>query len=68
MAVFVTVGIVFLLTMGYFFLMIFFPEWVGMSGDDTRKVLESHKDETGGTPAEGQQEGETGSASEIDPR
>ncbi len=36
-------GLIFLLTMGYFFLMFFFPEWVGMSGEDTRKTLESHK-------------------------
>jgi hypothetical protein len=38
-------GLIFLLTMGYFFLMIFFPEWVGMSGEDTRKTMESHKEE-----------------------
>lgn len=38
-------ALIFLLTIGYFFLMIFFPEWVGMSGEDTRKTLESHKDE-----------------------
>ena len=39
-------GTVFFLTMGYFFLMLFFPEWVGMSGEDTRKTLESHKEES----------------------
>ena len=39
-------GIIFVLTLGYVFLMIFFPEWVGMSGEDTRKTLESHKDES----------------------
>lgn len=39
-------ALIFLLTMGYFFLMIFYPEWVGMSGEDTRKTLESHKDES----------------------
>jgi len=39
-------GLIFILTMGYFFLMIFFPEWVGMSGDDTRKTLESHREES----------------------
>ena len=38
-------GLIFVLTMGYFFLMFFYPEWVGMSGEDTRKTLESHKDE-----------------------
>lgn len=38
-------AIVFVLTLGYFFLMIFYPEWVGMSGDDTKKTLESHKEE-----------------------
>ncbi len=37
--------IIFLLTIGYFFLMFFYPEWVGMSGEDTRKTLETHKDE-----------------------
>ncbi len=38
-------ALIFLLTMGYIFLMLFFPEWVGMSGEDTRKTLESHKQE-----------------------
>ncbi len=37
--------IIFLLTIGYFFLMFFYPEWVGMSGEDTRKTLETHRDE-----------------------
>ena len=39
-------GLIFILTMGYFFLMFFYPEWVGMSGEDTRKTLEAHKDES----------------------
>ena len=39
-------GLIFLLSIGYVFLMIFFPEWVGMSGEDTRKTLESHKDDS----------------------
>ena len=38
-------AIIFLLSIGYVFLMIFFPEWVGMSGEDTRKTLEAHKEE-----------------------
>ncbi len=39
-------GFIFLSTLGYVFLMFFFPEWVGMSGEDTKKTLESHKEET----------------------
>ncbi len=36
-------GIVFLLTAGYFFLMFFYPEWVGMSGEVTEKAIQEHK-------------------------
>jgi len=36
-------GIIFLLTVGYFFLMFFYPEWVGMSGKVTQKTLAEHK-------------------------
>lgn len=43
---FIIIAFIFVLTMGYFFLMIFFPEWVGMSGDVTKKTMESHKDDT----------------------
>lgn len=28
---------------GYFFLMVFFPEWVGITGKDAMKTLEEHK-------------------------
>lgn len=37
--------IVFLLTVGYFFLMFFYPEWVGMSGEKTKQVLSEQQDE-----------------------
>ena len=39
-------AIVFLLTIGYFFLMVFYPEWVGMSGKDTQETIDSHKDDS----------------------
>lgn len=38
-------GFIFFSTMGYLFLMVFYPEWVGMSGEDTHKTLEAHKEE-----------------------
>lgn len=41
--IFYIFGFIFVLTMGYFFLMFFFPEWVGISGEDTKKAIESHK-------------------------
>lgn len=31
--------------MGYFFLMFFFPEWVGISGEDTEKAIKAHEQE-----------------------
>tara|TARA_A100001015_G_scaffold225834_1_gene254993 strand:+ start:1546 stop:1725 length:180 start_codon:yes stop_codon:yes gene_type:complete len=41
--IFYIFGFIFVLTMGYFFLMFFFPEWVGISGEDTKKAIESHQ-------------------------
>ena len=49
---FLVVGFIFALTMGYFFLMFFFPEWVGISGEDTQKALKAHKDESLEEPSE----------------
>ena len=46
MLIFIIIGFIFALTMGYFFLMFFFPEWVGISGEDTQEAVESHKEET----------------------
>ncbi len=45
MLVLIILGFIFALTMGYFFLMFFFPEWVGISGEDTKKAIESHKEQ-----------------------
>ena len=45
MLAFVVVGIIIFLTISYFFLMFLFPEWVGISGEDTQKVLQAHKEE-----------------------
>jgi hypothetical protein len=45
MIIYIVVGIIIFLTIGYFLLMFFFPEWVGISGEDTRKALEAHKEE-----------------------
>lgn len=36
---------------GYIALMIFFPEWVGISGEATKRTLEEHKEESA-TPKE----------------
>lgn len=44
MIIYIVVGVIVFLTISYFFLMFFFPEWVGISGEDTRKTLEAHKD------------------------
>ncbi len=30
----------------YFVIMILWPEWVGISGKDTKKTLESHEDKS----------------------
>ncbi len=39
----VVIGFVIFLTLGYFFLMFVFPEWVGISGEDTKKAIDSHR-------------------------
>ena len=44
MLVYIILGFIFALTIGYFFLMFFFPEWVGISGEDTKKNIEAHAD------------------------
>lgn len=44
-----TAIIVFMLVMvgcaAYIFLMIFFPEWVGISGEATKRTLEEHREQ-----------------------
>lgn len=40
------VGLVIGLCVGYFLLMFLYPEWVGISGEDTRRTLDAHQDET----------------------
>lgn len=45
MVIYIVVGIIVFLTIGYFFLMFFYPEWVGISGEDTQRTLEAHKQE-----------------------
>jgi hypothetical protein len=37
-------GLMTLLVVGYFVLMIFFPEWVGMSGKKTKDIQKEHED------------------------
>lgn len=44
MLIFIVVGIIVLLTIGYFFLMYFYPEWVGISGEDSAKTLSAHQE------------------------
>lgn len=38
----VVVGLILILTIGYFVLMVFFPEWVGMSGKVAQKIRKEH--------------------------
>ena len=45
MIIYLIVGIVLVLTISYFLLMIFFPEWVGISGEDTEKAVDAHRQE-----------------------
>ena len=58
MLIFIIFGFIFVLTLGYFFLMFFYPEWVGISRGDTKEVLEAQQEEkqlphSDSTPEEG---------------
>jgi len=46
----IVLGLVVFLTFGYFLLMIVCPEWVGISGKDTKKAIESHRGDTTDPP------------------
>lgn len=46
MVVYIVIGVIVFLTLLYFFLMFFFPEWVGISGEDTQKNLKAHQEDT----------------------
>lgn len=52
MIYFVVIGFVIFLTIGYFFLMFVFPEWVGISGEDTKKAIEAHRGGASNEPAQ----------------
>ena len=45
MIAYIVVGIIVVLTLAYFFLMFFYPEWVGISGEDTQRNLKAHQEE-----------------------
>lgn len=40
----VVISLIAILTVGYFALMVFFPEWVGMSGKVAKKNRDEHKE------------------------
>ncbi len=40
----VVISLIAVLTVGYFVLMVFFPEWVGMSGKVAKKIREEHQE------------------------
>lgn len=42
----VVISLIAVLTVGYFVLMVFFPEWVGMSGKVAQKIREEHQENT----------------------
>ncbi len=42
----VVVVLIAILTIGYFVLMVFFPEWVGMSGKVAKQIREEHQDDS----------------------
>ena len=50
MIYFIVIGLVVFLTVGYFVLMFLYPEWVGISGEDTKKAIESHRGDASSQP------------------
>ncbi len=40
----VVIALVVVSVVAYFFLMIFFPEWVGITGPEAKKALKEHQD------------------------
>jgi hypothetical protein len=46
MLILLVIGIIVFLTVGYFLLMFIYPEWVGISGEDTKKTIEAHQYKT----------------------
>ncbi|HRO68566.1 MAG TPA: hypothetical protein PL182_13425 [Pseudobdellovibrionaceae bacterium] len=48
-AFFMVIGLMVLAVGAYFFLMIYYPEWVGITGSEAKKALDQHAE---GSPAE----------------